>query len=79
MQIAGITERDVKQWHASLHATPFCADRSAPVLSVILRQAEVYGYPPGRVPTPVSVSGDTGGVAGNAFSRRKKCKGSAPY
>ena len=46
MQIAGITERDVKQWHASLHATPFCADRSAPVLSVILRQAEVYGYRP---------------------------------
>ena len=30
-----------------------------------------------RVPTPVSVSGDTGGVAGNAFSRRKRCKGSA--
>ncbi len=46
MQVAGITERDVKQWHASLHATPFCADRSAPVLSVILRQAEVYGYRP---------------------------------
>ena len=46
MQIAGITERDVKQWHASLHATPFCADRSAPVLSVLLRQAEVYGYRP---------------------------------
>ena len=46
MQIAGITERDVKQWHASLHATPFAADRAAPVLSVILRQAEVYGYRP---------------------------------
>ena len=46
MQVAGITERDVKQWHASLHATPFSADRSAPVLSVILRQAEVYGYRP---------------------------------
>ena len=46
MQIAEITERDVKQWHASLHATPFCADRAAPVLSVLLRQAEVYGYRP---------------------------------
>ena len=46
MQVAGITERDVKQWHASLHVTPFAADRSAPVLSVILRQAEVYGYRP---------------------------------
>ncbi len=46
MQVAGITERDVKQWHASLHATPFSADRAAPVLSVLLRQAEVYGYRP---------------------------------
>ena len=46
MQVAGITERNVKQWHASLHATPFAADRSAPVLSVLLRQAEVYGYRP---------------------------------
>ena len=46
MQVAGITERDVKQWHASLHATPFAADRAAPVLSVLLRQAEVYGYRP---------------------------------
>ena len=47
MQVAGITERNVKQWFASLHATPFAADRSAPVLSVLLRQAEVYGYRPG--------------------------------
>ena len=46
MQIAEITERGVKQWHASLHATPFAADRAAPVLSVLLRQAEVYGYRP---------------------------------
>ena len=46
MQIAEITKRDVRQWHASLHATPFAADRSAPVLSVLLRQAEVYGYRP---------------------------------
>ena len=27
MQVAEITERNVKQWHASLHATPFAADR----------------------------------------------------
>ena len=44
--IAGITRRDIQQWFASLHATPVSADRSAPVLSVILRQAEVYGYRP---------------------------------
>ena len=28
------------------HGTPVAADRSAPVLSVIMRQAEVYGYRP---------------------------------
>ena len=44
--IAGITRRDIQQWFASLHATPVAADRSAPVLSVILKQAEVYGYRP---------------------------------
>ena len=44
--ITGITRRDIQQWFASLHATPVAADRSAPVLSVILKQAEVYGYRP---------------------------------
>lgn len=44
--IADITRGDVQRWFASLHMTPVAADRSAPVLSVILRQAEVYGYRP---------------------------------
>ncbi len=44
--IGEITRHDVQRWFASLHATPVAADRSAPVLSVILRQAEVYGYRP---------------------------------
>ena len=44
--ITGITALDVKQWLASLHETPVAADRSAPILSVIMRQAEVYGYRP---------------------------------
>ena len=44
--ITDITARDVKQWFASLHETPVAADRSTPVLSVIMRQAEVYGYRP---------------------------------
>ena len=43
-QVADITRRDVQRWFASLHSTPVAADRSAPILSVILRQAEVYGY-----------------------------------
>ena len=42
--IAGITAHDVRQWLASLHETPVAADRSAPILSVIMREAEVYGY-----------------------------------
>lgn len=44
--IASITERDVQAWFASLRATPAAADRAVPVLSVILRQAEIYGYRP---------------------------------
>ena len=45
-QIAGITGADVREWFASLHATPVAADRSAPVLSVIMTRAEDYGYRP---------------------------------
>ncbi len=44
--IGSIAESDVRQWFASLHNAPFAADRSAPVLSVILSQAEAYGYRP---------------------------------
>ena len=44
--VGDITARDVRRWFASLHETPVAADRSAPVLSVIMRQAEVYGYRP---------------------------------
>ncbi len=42
--IADITATDVRRWFARLHETPVAADRSAPVLSVIMREAEVYGY-----------------------------------
>ena len=45
-QIAEITRGDVQEWFASLHATPVAADRSAPVLSVIMARAEDYGYRP---------------------------------
>ena len=44
--IANITKQDVQGWFASLRATPVAADRSAPILSVIMRQAELYGYRP---------------------------------
>ena len=44
--VADITRREVLEWFGSLHAKPASANRSLPVLSVILRQAEVYGYRP---------------------------------
>ena len=46
MNIADIDRQDVRNWFASLHATPVAADRSMPILSVIMRQAEIYGYRP---------------------------------
>ena len=44
--IVGITSADVREWFASLHEKPVAADRSAPVLSVIMTCAETYGYRP---------------------------------
>ena len=46
MNIADITRQDVQRWFVSLRATPVAADRSVPILSVIMRQAELYGYRP---------------------------------
>ena len=42
--VADITRREVQRWFAALHATPAAADRSLPILSLILRQAELDGY-----------------------------------
>ena len=42
--IADITRREVQRWFAALHATPAAANRSLPILSSILRQAEIYGH-----------------------------------
>ena len=44
--IADIDRQDVQRWFASLRATPAAADRSAPVLSVIMKEAELLGYRP---------------------------------
>ena len=45
-QVSDITRQDVERWFASLRATPAAADRSMPILSVILRDAELFGYRP---------------------------------
>ena len=44
--IAEIEPQDVRDWFASLRATPVTADRSMPVLSVIMREAERMGLRP---------------------------------
>ena len=44
--IADITRGEVRQWFGTLHATPAAANRSLPILSIIMRQAEIYGYRP---------------------------------
>ena len=45
-QITEIGRRDVANWFASLRATPAAADRSMPVLSVIMREAEAMSLRP---------------------------------
>lgn len=45
-QVAEITSQDVRDWFASMHATPVSADRSMPVLSVIMQVAEIGGLRP---------------------------------
>ena len=45
-QIADIDGQDVRDWFASLRATPVAADRSMPVLSVIMGEAEAMGLRP---------------------------------
>ena len=44
--IADIDAREVRNWFASLRATPGAADRSMPVLSVVMREAERMGLRP---------------------------------
>ncbi len=45
-QVAEIDQKDIANWFASLCATPVAADRSMPVLSVIMREAETMGLRP---------------------------------
>ena len=44
--IGDIDRQDVRNWFARLRATPVAADRSMPVLSVIMREAERMGLRP---------------------------------
>ena len=46
MQVADITRADVLRWFAARRATPVAADRSLPILSVILKEVERLGYRP---------------------------------
>ena len=42
--VADISRNEVQRWFSSLHGMPAAANRSLPVLSVILQQAEIYGH-----------------------------------
>ena len=44
--VADIDRREVRNWFAALRATPAAADRSLPILSVIMREAEAMGLRP---------------------------------
>lgn len=44
--VAEVTRLEVRRWFATLRATPAAANRSLPVLSTIMRQAEIYGHRP---------------------------------
>ncbi len=44
--VADINRQEVERWFASLRGTPVSADRSMPVLSVILTEAERMGHRP---------------------------------
>ncbi|MDE0240931.1 MAG: tyrosine-type recombinase/integrase [bacterium] len=44
--ISAITRQDVEAWFRSLHATPAAANRSLPILSVIMQKAETWGHRP---------------------------------
>ena len=46
LPVADVTRGDVQRWFDSLHETPAAANRSIPILSIILRQAEIYGHRP---------------------------------
>ena len=44
--VADIDQQEVRHWFARLRATPVAADRSMPVLSVIMNEAEAMGLRP---------------------------------
>ena len=44
--VAEITRGEVERWFTSLRTTPAAANRSLPILSVILAEAEVHGHRP---------------------------------
>jgi integrase len=46
MPIEEITRQDVLNWFDSMHVKPGAANRSLPLLSTIMQQAELYGFRP---------------------------------
>ena len=66
--IAEITREEVQRWFRSLHGVPAAANRSAPILSIIMQQAEAWGYRPDGG-NPAGASGATGRSGPSASCR----------
>lgn len=72
--IAAITREDVQKWFRSLHATPAAANRSAPILSVIMRQAEAWGYRPENSNPCAGIRRYRQGRSGRFLSPEEYCR-----
>lgn len=72
LPVADVDRAVVRRWHASLHATPAAANRALPILSTILRQAEIYGARPAG-------SNPCAGVRHHRTRRRERFLSAAEY
>ena len=58
LTVDAIAVEQVKDWFASMADRPGSANRAIPVLSVMMRMAELWGYRP-TTPTPARTPSDT--------------------
>ena len=58
VRVTQIARADVRRWFDSMSGTPGNANRTLPVPSVMMRQAELWDFVP-RAPTPAATCGAT--------------------
>ena len=59
MIVDAIAAEHVRDWFAAMSARPGIANRAMPVLSMMMRMAELWGYRP-PTPIPARTPGATG-------------------